>query len=348
MVIFNCRVRVVLRTAVLIGILAAVSGCTSIQEGFGGTEVEDMTPFAQTTVEVLTVENIQLRDNELLYLRFLVDDSFTALDELQEGIGTVDFFRDRVVSYSVDLVRITELYSADDERVSAYAEGIDAGLRDQFVGAGIVSQQEWEAVLVEVRNQPDLLAALRAVQPLVNRAATFYDHLIIDLESNKFPAVRAEFDARIEHEYGEILRFIKMTYERRDEAFQAMYLIDAQRRGDDGALDALAQIMLVSELSSSSGQIDAQELKALEPRLREYIVDTSRILQEVDVDIDGYKATRLELDRKEAEVMASLSVARLQFQTWARAHQALANGVKNPGKWMELSVKAAQLVGKAL
>jgi hypothetical protein len=76
--------------------------------------------------------------------------------------------------------------------------------------------------------------------------------------------------------------------------------------------------------------------------LRVELADNTEMIGQLALDKSDYRETLAELDRQEAKILAELSVARLQFATWARAHQALATGVKHPAAWMELSVAAAK------
>jgi hypothetical protein len=78
--------------------------------------------------------------------------------------------------------------------------------------------------------------------------------------------------------------------------------------------------------------------------LRVELADNTEMIGQLALDKSDYRETLVELDRQEAKILAELSVARLQFATWARAHQALATGVKQPAAWMDLSVKAAKLL----
>ncbi len=78
--------------------------------------------------------------------------------------------------------------------------------------------------------------------------------------------------------------------------------------------------------------------------LRKRIKQSNTLITEMRPDYADYERVREELDRKELELRASLKVARVQITTWTLAHQALANGVKDPGEWLELSVKAAELL----
>jgi len=321
-------------------------GCETIQDGFVGEEVEDVTPFAQKTVEVLGVQNIQVRDDEFIYLRFLIDDDFVELDELQAGIARVDLFRDQVIAYSVDLVRVTELYSADADRVRAYADGIDKQLRESFVGGGVATAAEWDSLMGDIRAQPDLLAALRTAQPLINTAGAFYEELIREIETVQLDAVRTEFDRRILAEYSSVLEYIDAAYATRDEALSALASIELARRGDTDAWERLQSSPAARGLKSNDP--NSREVAELQTALEADVARFSGVLQNLDQDVDDYKTNRAELDRLESEVLSALEVARLQFLTWSRSHQALASGIRNPAKWMELSVQAAQLAGKAL
>jgi hypothetical protein len=330
-------------------LITITTGCTTIKEGFGGTEEEDVAPFAQTTVEVLGIQNIQLRDNELVYLRFLVDEDFVALDKLQAMLQRTDTFRDRVISYSVDLVRITEMYDEEADKVTAFADGIDDQLGRQAVDVLQMSQQEWEAVIAEIRSQPDFLAALRAVQPVINQAGSFYEDLLTEIETTVLVDVRIGFDERIQAEFAKPIQFLDNHYNRRDEILTGLNLINAYRHGDDDAIEGLRKDNIIFDSSLlPKGQFTTKDVNAIDQALRDELVQSTLLLDQLKADIDDYKASVEELDRKESEVIADLGLARLQFLTWSRSHQALANGVKEPGKWMELSSKAAKLVRGAL
>jgi hypothetical protein len=335
--------------AAIFAVAIMTTGCTTIKEGIGGTEHEDVAPFAQTTVEVLGIQNIQLRDNELVYLRFLVDEDFVALDKLQAALQRTDTFRDRVISYSIDLVRITEMYDEEEDKVTAFADGIDEQLGRQAIDVLQMSRQEWEAVIAEIRSQPDFLAALRAVQPVINRSGKFYEDLLTEIEVTVLVDVRAGFDDRIQAEFAKPLQFLDNHYNRRDEILTGLNLINAYRHGDDDAIEGLRNDDIVFDSSLlPRGKFTTKDVNAIDQVLRDELVQNSLLLDQLKADVADYKASVEELDRKEAEVIADLGLARLQFLTWSRSHQALANGVKEPGKWMELSSKAAKLVRGAL
>jgi len=330
-----------------LSLLVLVTGCTTVKEGFVGTEREDITPFAQKTAEVIGVDNIRLRDDELVYLRMYVDDSFEAIDRLQELLIRMDVFQNKVIQYSVDLVRVTELYDSDEEQVAAYAQSIDESLRGPVTDYLGVAEQDWDAVLADVRAQDDLLGALRAVQPVVTRAGDYFEELVAEMEATVIFEVRTEFDRRIQAEFSDLLEFAERHYRYRNELLDAAVHLDDYERGDKEAIARLRAKDYIVDLSTLPSDSPTQaQVRETGRVLLEELQMTSEVGRNLEVDIDDYMATRAELDRKETEVLADMSLARIQFVTWSRAHQALAAGVKDPGSWMELSIKAAKAVSE--
>jgi hypothetical protein len=298
---------------------------------------------------VIGVDNLRLRDDELLYLRVYVDESFVALDHLQDLLIRMDTFQDKVITYSVDLVRVTELHKTDADQVSAYAQSIDDNLRAPVTGYLGVSEQDWDAVLADVRGQEDLLGALRAVQPIVTRAGDYFEELVTEMEATVIFEVRTEFDLRIQDEYAQILRFLSKQYAYRDELMDVASHMDDYERGDEDAIARVRAKDYIVDLSTLPNDSPTQaQLRETGRILLEELQLTTEVARNLEPDVEGYKATRAELDRKEGEMLVDISLARVQFVTWSRAHQALAAGVKDPGSWMELSIKAAKIVKDVL
>lgn len=68
------------------------------------------------------------------------------------------------------------------------------------------------------------------------------------------------------------------------------------------------------------------------------------VLQKVADDPPIYFLGR----RSRSEVLSALTVARLQIVAWTRAHQAMAQGVKDPGKFLEIALQTAEKAKQAL
>ena len=337
-----------LAIAGLTSVMLISQGCTTLSEKFVGKEHEDIAPFAQKTVEVLAVENIQIRDNEMVYLRFYIDDTFVQLDDLQSHITRIDDYRDEIIAYSIDLVRITELYENEADRVSAYADRIEQHVGPIALNKLHIPEDTWKNVVSDIRSEETLLGALRQFQPVINMAARKFDAMISKVEKELVIATREEFDRRIQEEFEHVLEFLMTQQGIRDELLEAMNAIDKYRRGDKQAIASFRKQDAPVKKLFNSDTPNEKQLKQIEVELRERISHSTSLLSEMDKDVADYKETRAELDKKETEVFEALSVARLQIATWTQAHQALANGVKDPGEWMELSIKAAKLVSSVI
>ncbi len=319
-------------------------GCETVSKGIYGTEYAEITPFAQKTVEVIAVENMRLNDTELVWLRDYADADFVDLDRMQAMLANLDLFRSHVVGYSVELVRVSELYQAGKPMVEAYADSVDENLRDPVINHLGVSEQKWNAALDNVRAQQNFLGALRAFQPIVSSAGEFYDGLVDDIEDILLTRVRPGFDKRIQKDFADVIEFGKRHYRQRNEIFTALSLVDDYQRGDKNAIVGLRNhnFTIDPELLKADNP-GFRQVRELQLELEKRLAENTQVLQSFEKDRNEYLSMYKELDAKVAEVLNNISIARLQFHSWARAHQALANGVEKPGEWMELAIKAGSL-----
>jgi hypothetical protein len=333
----------VFRVLAIISILLLGQGCTTITEQLFGKKSEQITPFAQKTVEVLVIENVQIRDSEFIHLHRYVDDTFVELDELQKRMRYVDLYRDKLITYSMELVRLTELHENESDRVAAYAAHIEQTVGKSELNRLGISDQEWQQILTDIRSQQTLLGALRQFQPVINRAARDFEALIKKIESEMVVAVRVEFDRRIEANYRDINTFLSREHEKRDQLLAAMNVIDEYRQGNKQAITEYGQKHTPAGKLFASATPGEKQLIEIETDLRERIKNSSMLISELKSDYVDYEKARAELDQKETGVYNDLTIALLHVTTWSQAHQALANGVEDPGEWMELSIKAAKL-----
>jgi hypothetical protein len=84
-----------------------------------------------------------------------------------------------------------------------------------------------------------------------------------------------------------------------------------------------------------------RELDELETFFLQQMERDTEVVAYLQTDVDGYLTAHEELNREEAEVIDGLNVARLQIVAWSRAHQAMAHGAKEPGKWLKVAMDAA-------
>ena len=144
-------------------------------------------------------------------------------------------------------------------------------------------------------------------------------------------------------------RIVIYKADRREAILEGMNIVYAYRHGDTSAAARLREgNILIDKSVLPKGEFTAKSIDTISVSLNKELAENTLLQTEFATDVEYYTRTVDELDRKEGEIIDSLSLARLQFVTWARSHQALANGVKEPGKWMGLSLKAGKLLGRAL
>lgn len=326
----------------VVGLLLLGQGCTSIKEEFTGSEREEIKPFAEQTVDVLVIEDIPIRDNELLHLRRYVDDTFVQLDELQRNLDRVKRYRNKIVEYSIDLVRLNEQYRDEPARIAAYADHLEQMIKDDELSRIGMPKTRWNEILVNIRSQKTFLNALRSFQPVITTASVDFDALITRIQTELLVDTRKEFDRRIESAFHEVNALLLILHEKRKELLAAMIAVEEYRGGNTRAIAKFRQRDThVGHLFTSDIPGEAR-LAALEGDLRERIGYSTRLIAELDNDHATYVETRAELDRKENEILQALAIARLHVETWTRAHNELASGVKKPGELMQLTVKAAK------
>ena len=336
--LINSKVQRCLFHLIILSLLPLGQGCASI----AGSEREEIKPFAQTTVDVLVIEDIQIRDNQLIYLRRYVDDSFVQLDELQRYMRQIRLYKNKLVEYSIDLVRLTEEYEQESERVAAYASHLEQMVGITELNQIGVSEAEWSEILTGIRSQDTFLNALRGFQPLIIAATVDFAALITRIESELLEAMRKEFDRRIESSFREVNHLRLILHNKRKELLAAMIAVERYRAGNKNAIANFRQTSTHLDQEFTSDTPDQGQLELLELDLRERIRYSTALIAETDGDYAIYEKTRTELNQKETEILEALTIARLQIETWTQAHHALSRGVKKPGELMQLTVNAAK------
>ena len=324
-----------------------LGGCATVKEGFVGEVTADVEPFAQATIDFLGSETIDFRENELIYLRFYVRDEDQAIQQLRDTLALADDIRDDVVFYSVELVRISESHTDEAAKAIDLADTLAREFREHYLSRIEIPESEFDAALANVRAQDNFLDALQAVQPLINRAGEYFEALVRDAEDNAVPRARAVIDERIEEEFSAVIKQLEVIHKRRYALMTGLQKIRAYRLGNSDALanfndpNIVANRQFALSESPSDGELDAVKDYLIAELQKEDV-----ILGLLEQDVEDYIATRAEFEREISEVYAGLYIARRQLVAWTRAHQDLANGVRNPGKWLKAIVEVAEGVSK--
>ncbi len=292
------RIAIVLMAALL------ASGCATVKEGFVGAVSEHIDPFAEASIELMTLDRIEFRRTELVYLRPYYEDNAESA-ELSELLAGIDRYRDDIVNYSLELVHIASSFPTDEAKCNALAESIGSSAEIEVLGGVGPSNEDLRQLADDLRGQTDFLECLRTVQPMVERSGDALQREISRAEDELVPALVAQLDASIEEEYSVVIAQLDSIYERRDGLLRQLLAIDA---GEGNSSDRARVI----------GALRAE----------------NELLELLDRDVADYKATHVELDIEEQEILDGLELARRQALSWVRAHEDLAEGVRNPGRWL--------------
>ena len=332
--------------AIAAGVL--ISGCSTVGEGLVGEQRENILAFAEQTVFSLSAQRIDFRDSEFVYLRAISKPGASEVENLRKLLAQADRFRDETIYYSVELLRISEMNATDVERVAEYADTLGR-LQQQFSLQLDIEDSELAAIEADIRTQLTLMAATRAAQPLIDLAGDQFERLIREIEERALADAVKYLDGLIEGHYAVFMENNRIMVQRRDDMLRALILIREARLGDEAAMGELRSLPLMENRGIAMVDSPSQsQLAKLEDFVLGQMKRDNRIVEYLRVDIEAYVQAHAELDREESEVLDGLNVARLQIIGWTRAHQAMANGAKEPGTWIKLAMDAAASVGRVL
>jgi hypothetical protein len=307
-----------------------------------GTEHENILPFATQTVASLGGERLNFRESELTFLRVLYDEDAKELSELSRKMELADDLKSEIVQYSLELLRIAEMNGSEQDRVAEYVVALGA-IGDRTPFQLDIEPTVLNAIVASIREQETLLAALRKADPLIERAGEQFDALAQQIEEQELVAAVQYLDSTIQQHFAVFLEFNAAMVERRDELLEGFTLVGQYRRGDSSAATRLRELnVILNKDIAVPDALTESQLARIEGYLLSEAQRDKELIAFLAVDVDAYLGTRVELEREEAEVLAALNAARLQVVAWTRSHQAMADGVKNPGTWLEVAMQAAQ------
>jgi len=313
-----------------------LSGCATLRGGIVGDEREDVRPFATATIEMLTISPIEFRKSKLVYLRNYYESNPELMKRLSDILWQVMDYRDDIIDYSVELVRISDTFPTDVEKCQALGDVLAERSELEIVHDSRLTSEQLMAAAETLHGSDDFLACLRELQPLIAHSGESFEKLIAEAEDEVVPAVVAEFDRDIEAAFATVIAQQAIVYERRDELFGGLQAIRAYRKGDRDALSAFNDMTL---LRGTSYALPSSPTESQLERTKDYLIEQLQKEQEIlallEQDRQDYIATRIELETESEEILDSLDLSRRQVVAWIRAHQGLANGVRDPGRWLK-------------
>jgi hypothetical protein len=314
-------------------ILAAISvaGCSYLKS----SQRLDLAPFAERTVSLAAdIEYSVVTRGSAHYLReYKTDEIVIAHGEQWDEIRGL---LRGVVAYSIEISTLGASQMGEPERIEHFAKFLDRLLREPLQDPPATVRftlDDLDAMLVDIREQPDFLAALKSAQPFIDELARISD-LLFDVTQDELDAVVAHLHKRI----GEDNAGPMMAWD---------LIADAQFR-IFSSLGTLRQYRL------THGTVLLDSLYTNEPALRDFAADpedptsteitamTNDLVQALrggvglkdllKPDLEYFANQQRELDQLYADAQLQLKRARVTIMIWARAHRNLSEGITDPAR----------------
>ena len=339
------------RLCMVLAVSVAVTGCSK----FLKSESENLTPFANQTISLVSNLDYGLSDDESLYLRKIEDyiddehafERFDALERQAENQLKA------LVTYSIQMVTISEQNITENEKSNELADiliALGALVReDEVIEDTKRDVERNKEILAQVRASEDYLESLRILLPAINE---FTEHALVvldELELEKRKAARY-IDEAIDKKYGKAiefeheLRLVRNNYyntilalSRYADTRDARYIEEARQTGVLPVVDAL----------KGKKSLTNKEIIDLHKIITARMTMVNENYKQLKPDYDEYFLSHSELSKLVESKDAGIKEARLTFIVWSRAYQKMALGKTNPAEWFDISESGGLLMGAA-
>jgi len=339
------------RLCIVLAVSVAVTGCSK----FLKTESENLTPFANQTISLVSSLDYGLSDDESLYLRKIeeyIDDehAFDRFDALERQAETQ---LKALLTYSIQMVTISEQDISENEKSNELADILIAlgalVKEDEVIEDKNINVERNQEILAQVRASEDYLESLRILLPAIN---DFTQHALVVLDELELEKRKAAsyIDEAIDRKYGKAiefeheLRLVRNNYynsilalSRYADTRDAKYIEEARQAG----------VLPVVEVLKGKTSLTNKELVNLHKIITERMAMVNENYKQLKPDYDEYFLSHSELSKLVASKEAGIKEARLTFIVWSRAYQKMALGKTNPAEWFDISETGGLLMGAA-
>jgi len=317
-------------------LLFVLSGCATINKKFISGTKANIGFFADNTIAILSDVDLSIKRNEAVYSRRYYDENGSDEKRMMALNNNMQIALYNIVDYSVSLVNLAETISTEKEKVAAYGDLLLRFKKD-FLYGNVMTSEQFDADIKDIKSQPDFLSALRSAQPIISEAVI---GSILELKelTEAIETVSDKMDAKIDNEYADIIRYQQKMEDEKSlilAGFEIIY--DGYRTGSPD-LSKLKEsgVIRIPELIPK-GPPTRKDLQAIEKHLQARLDTLHTIQQEILPYWEEYRATHRELDDLTDKTVDQVKDVRLKLLVWVRAHQKMATGVVDPAKWFDLN-----------
>lgn len=336
---------------IILTVIVTLTGCSK----FLKQESENLTPFANQTISLVSSLEYGLSDNEILYLRKIDDyiDEDNAFDRFEALEGQIGNQLKALVTYSMQMVTISEQNISENKKSNELADilvSLSALVHEDEV---IVDKnrdvEKNQDILTRVRASEDYLESLRILLPAINEFSAHALIVLDELELEKRKAVQ-RLDTAIDKKYGPAIEFEhELRLIRNSYYLSILALSNYSATRDVKYIDEARDSGVLPVVDALRGKKSLTNKEIL--NLHKIITDRMAMVNEnynqLKPDYDEYFNSHNELKKILEAKNEGIKEARLTFIIWSRAYQKMAMGKTDPAEWFDISESGTLLMGAA-
>ena len=339
------------KLTILLIVMATLTGCSK----FLKQESENLTPFANQTISLVSSLEYGLSDNEILYLRKIddyidEDNVFDRFDALENQIGNQ---LKALVTYSMQMVTISEQDISENKKSNELAD-ILVSLSALVKGDEVIVDKNRDEVknrdiLTRVRASEDYLESLRILLPAINEFSTHALTILDELELEKRKVVQ-HLDTAIDKKYGPAIEFEHELRLIRNNYYDSVLALSKYAATRDAKYIDEARgsgVLPVVDALRGKKSLTNKEILNLHKIITGRMAMVNENYNQLKPDYDEYFNSHNELKKIGNAKDQGIKEARLTFIIWSRAYQKMAMGKADPAEWFDISESGTLLMGAA-
>lgn len=329
----------------------AITGCSK----FLKTESENLTPFANQTISLISNLDYGLSDNDILYLRKIEDyiDSEKSFDRFDALEHQAERQLKALVTYSIQMVTISEQELSENQKSNELADILivlsDLTREDEVIVDENRDTERIKKIMAQVRASEDYLESLRILLPAINDFTAHAIKVLDELELEKRKVV-SDIDEAIDKKYGKAIEFEQELRSLRNKYYDSILALSRYADTRDAKYIEQASkpgVLPVVDALKGKKTLSNKELLALHKILTDRMAMVNENYKQLKPDYDEYFSSHSELKKLLDSKNAGIKEARLTFIVWSRAYQKMALGKTNPAEWFDISESGTLLMGAA-
>jgi PBP1b-binding outer membrane lipoprotein LpoB len=321
---------ITLTVAVLLSALL-VSGCSG--KTWKKTTVPDMSPFSEQTVAMAGDIYFSFSNVRAVSLRSNIKGP--EIDKLRQMGERARIYMTNIISYSLQVTTLSQSSKKGPEMAQALADFVNELIYPEEKVERVhvkMGDEEVKKIIQNIREQENLLAALRAAQPLIDessRAAQgFMDEFKAAYEDTTAAVLRS-----VDEEHGTVLTQDKILRDLERQVLGIYQTLFAYLQGNKALLEELksmkTQTAAFDNVTIDDG-ITIQEAWKVEDVLLQRMQRIAVQRQALAPEIALYQTKRAELSKLTDNIDQTIIKARAAIITWNRVHQQMSKGITKP------------------